>query len=142
MSRRIYVAGGSDEREECHEDIAALEDAGWRITFNWTLKGNFFGEAADRTRDACIRDDLRGVVEAPFLWYRAPVAKSEGAGVELGAALILRDMLSFGALGFAHPRCIIVSGPWDSGHRLFPHAADLKFRTHPEALRWLLDYAP
>jgi hypothetical protein len=138
MSRRIYVAGGSDERLECRADIATLETGGWRTTFNWTLDENYLSQ----DRAAKIRNDLRGVIEAPFLWLRTPKTKSEGAGVELGAAIVLRDMLSFPALGLPHPRCIIVSGPWNSGNRLFTHAADLKFSSHADALRWLLDYAP
>lgn len=136
--RRIYVAGGSDERDECAADIAALEAGGWSCSFNWTLDSNFMR----RDRLACIRDDLRGVIEAPFFWNRVPEYKSEGAGAELGAALVLRDMLSFPLLGMSHPRCVIVSGPWDSGHRLFTHAADLKFAEHAAALKWLLEYAP
>lgn len=136
--RRIYVAGGSDERAECANDISTLEAGGWQCSFNWTLDENYFH--SDKSRK--VLNDLSGVITAPFLWYRAPVTKSEGAGVELGAAIILRDVLSFSALGAPHPRCIVVSGPWDSGHRLFTHAADLKFSAHDKALKWLLEYAP
>lgn len=137
MSRTIYVAGGSDERAECKSDIEALRAAGWTITHDWTEDPGFRDPPEPDTENS-LRSDIEGVRKGAFFWLRCPLKKSEGAHAELGAAIIVRDVCNL----MMRTRCIIVSGPWDSGHRLFTHAADLKFSKHEQALSWLLEYAP
>ena len=125
MSRTIYVAGGSDERDECKAAMLALRAADWAVTFDWTA------------HPGDMRGDIRGVLDAAYLWVRCPRTKSEGSHAELGIAI---------GAGAVEPvsrrRGIIVSGGWRKLGRLFTEAADLKFAEHKQALAWLLEMAP
>lgn len=125
MSRTIYVAGGSDERDECKAAMLALQAAGWTVTFDWTA------------HPVDMRGDIRGVLDAVYLWVRCPRTKSEGSHAELGIAI---------GAGAVEPACrrriIVVSGPWRDHGRLFTKAADLTFDEHQQALTWLLGMAP
>ena len=131
--RSIYVAGGSDEREECQSAIEALKLAGWTVTREWSHPSIFSKGAPAMLAEA----DVAGVVRASFLWYRAPVLKSEGSAVELGIMIALRMM----SRTLARNRAIIVSGPLPA-QRIFATMADLRFEAHADALKWLVEYAP
>jgi len=131
MSLPIYIAGGSSEIELCDKLTDAVERAGGRITFAWTQVGPWsLGRPLTMTERAELAQrDLAAVAEARLFWLVLPQRLSEGAHVELGAALTLRAM--------GRPLEIVVSGPMlDS--RLFPARADQIFERHEEALAYVV----
>lgn len=137
--RTIYVAGGSDERTACHDDIGVLTGAGWIVTHDWTMGPEWpeNGGRSDPLNSATL--DYNAVMSADYFWLRMPEHKSEGASFELGVAVCMRDMRSAIRNGSA-PGAIIVSGPW--ARSIFARLASLTFDNHKQALGWLLDLAP
>ena len=135
MSRRIYVAGGSDERREAQAAIDALKAAGWTVTHEWPKDQGYPENGGIPQGAASARLDMAGVVAAPFFWLRVPANKSEGGFAELGGAIVLRR---FAPISY-EKRCVIVSGPWERS--IFAELADLKFTEHAQALAWLLEQA-
>lgn len=127
----IYIAGGSTEIELCRGMIDAVTSHGGRITYDWTRDPGWrLGRPLTmQERAECAARDLAAVAEARLFWLMLPQEKTEGAHVELGAALTLR------ALG--RPIEIVVSGPMlDS--RLFPARADHIFAEHGAALAYVV----
>jgi hypothetical protein len=89
MSVRVYVAGSSDEREIVGHWLLALRKAGAVITHDWTNSEGYYRSSTEDERRRWARQDLDGVRAANVVWMLAPEGKSEGAHVELGAALAL-----------------------------------------------------
>lgn len=122
MTMRVYIAGGSSERESCASMIAKAQALGLHITYDWTKDWS-----ADKTRAEWIRKaqaDLVGVKTAHVVWCMVPEALSEGMATELGFAL---------ALG----RRVVLSGPQrpiDPFHRL----VERSFALHSTALDWVV----
>lgn len=137
--RTVYVAGGSDERAECHADIEKLTAAEWIVTHDWTMGPEWpeNGGHVDPLRSATL--DYNAVMSADYFWLRMPEHKSEGASFELGVAVCMRSMRSVRRDG-PLPGAVIVSGPW--ARSIFARLAGLTFDTHEQALRWLLESAP
>lgn len=131
MSLPIYIAGGSSEFEICQRMISAVVEAGGRITFDWTLSPEWgLGRSlTPAERRAAANVDLAAVIDARLFWLVLPYRLSEGAHVELGAALALR------ALGREVE--VIVSGPMHAS-RLFHALADRVFADHEEALAYVV----
>jgi hypothetical protein len=143
--KKIYVAGASAQIELIEIFIAKLKEAGWEITFDWTVKvrevGNASPDDPDVRRDAALAD-LDGVRRAKVLWLVQPDATSTstGAWVELGSALERR------ALAENHPDTphgvgvetvfVVVSG--SSKKCIFSDLADMRFLSHDDALDYLL----
>jgi hypothetical protein len=88
---RVYVAGSSAERHERAKPvIAALREAGFTITHDWTQAVDMVSDGAELTEEQwskCAQDDLFGVFEAEVFVFLAPQKPSRGAWVELGFAL-------------------------------------------------------
>lgn len=95
---KIYVAGGSAERESVASVIAALRHAGHVITHDWTSCDGYARESVPDERRRWAREDLDGVRAADLVWLLAPAELSEGSSAELGAVLALRKR-------------VVVSGP-------------------------------
>lgn len=95
---KVYIAGGSPEREQVRSMMSALRARGVEITYDWTQSVGYsrFMVPAERRKQA--RLDIEGVRAADVVWIMAPEKKSEGSAVEMGAALALRKR-------------VIVSGP-------------------------------
>ncbi|HET9951436.1 MAG TPA: nucleoside 2-deoxyribosyltransferase [Candidatus Eisenbacteria bacterium] len=93
------MAGGSGERENVIRPILdALRARGIAITHDWTTDEGYVRPPSQSESRESARKDLDGVRAADLVWIVAPAEKSEGAGVELGAALALRKR-------------VLVSGP-------------------------------
>ncbi len=118
---RVYVAGGAAERLTVVRPwIRRLQAEGVCITHDWTTDPGWDCAAPSRADlDAAAAADLEGVRRAGVLWYLAPLAKSEGAAAELGAAL---------ALG----KRVVVSGGWAEIGRIFPGLAGVRCGTHED----------
>jgi hypothetical protein len=130
MSRTIYIAGGSPERELVSGYMTQLRAAGWRVSLDWTV---FYGhpEAA--------RLDFDGVWNADFFWLILPREKSEGAFFEFGAACSASATLRESETS-DRSITVIVSG-YDGerdAQRIFVALANRVFPQHGQALGWLL----
>jgi hypothetical protein len=129
--KAIYVAGGSDERLTVVRPIIdTLTHHGIHVVYDWTrspgydrlLSLNEIGEQAQL--------DLEAVRVAEIVWVVSPDSKSEGASVELGAALVMR-------------KTVFISGPYALREsRIFHLLATRIFMTHDAALREVLRLAP
>ncbi len=95
---KVYIGGGSDEREQVQSMMSALRARGIEITFDWTQSEGYSRDMVPAERREQARLDLEGVRSADIVWIMAPAQKSEGSAVEMGAALALRKR-------------VIVSGP-------------------------------
>lgn len=133
----IYVAGPSSQIDQIEGFMAILQEAGWSITFDWTVPVREVGNASpdDVTirRDAALAD-LSGVSRARVLWLVQPDASSSstGAWVELGYALALRGCETPNS---GH-RTIIASG--SSKKCIFSDLADYRFESHDDALKFII----
>lgn len=124
---RIYVAGGSDERlTVVRPYIDRLIAIGHFVTHDWTRCEGYDVAPTDAQLAGHALADLIGVDLADVFWLIAPAEKSEGAGSELGAALLAGKR-------------VIVSGP--SAYRnIFARLASEIHETHEGAFR-VLDLA-
>lgn len=95
---KVYIGGGSDEREQVQSLMAALVARGVEITHDWTRCVGYNRESVPAERREWARQDLDGVRAADIVWIVAPAQKSEGSAVEMGYAMALRKR-------------VIVSGP-------------------------------
>lgn len=118
---RVYVAGGSDEREAVVKPlIGMLVTSGVTITHDWTVCEGYERDSTVHERECWAMQDLGGVQSAHLVWVVMPKSKSEGCHVEMGAAL---------ALG----KLVIVSGPHArAASRIFALLAEIH-DTHASA---------
>lgn len=91
----VYVAGASSERAERAKPVmAALAEAGYWITHDWTQgvdihgANNEHGTLSAEELSTCAHEDLWGVRSADILVLLSPEKPSTGAWVELGVALM------------------------------------------------------
>ena len=119
---RVYVAGNSAERlTVARWAIESLRGAGVTITHDWTSCEGYDRKSTSAERRAWAQSDIDGVKSADIVWVLMAEGKSEGASVELGAAL---------ALG----KRVIVSGPHArADQRIFALLARI-VDSHAEAL--------
>jgi nucleoside 2-deoxyribosyltransferase len=119
---KLYIAGGSSERLTIvrpYVDRAIA--AGLTITHDWTRCEGYDRASTYQERRAWAEDDLGGVRRADVVWIIVQAERSEGAGVELGAALILG-------------RRVVVSGPRaEEMGRIFDLLAAEAWPTHKAA---------
>ena len=131
MTRRIYVAGASTERERIARYMGALRDAGWTITEDWCASEASLGKSDadldDETARRVAERDLDGIERADVFWLVAPSSPSFGASTELGYAVARRG-------SHDAPTRIIISGPCPS---IFARLADERFPSHVAALQAL-----
>lgn len=129
----IYLAGASSEVDQCEAYMRLLRDAGWRVTFDWTVGLRANQAAGKRDIDLTLEEmrsyasaDLEGVRQADWIWVLAPEPPnaSTGCWVELGDAL---------RSGRGR---VVVSGHWR--RCIFAALAGQRFALHDEALAWLL----
>ncbi len=126
MSRLVYAAGGSSERLTIVRPMLdQLRSAGIAITHDWTTCPGFDRESTREEQMRWAAEDLDGVRRADLLWLICPAEKSEGAHAELGFAL---------ALG----KLIVVSGPANAQHRIFPLLAGIHYPSHADALAMVI----
>lgn len=121
--RRIYVAGGSDERLQVRALIERLRQRGWEVTHDWTTDPGYDAPPSTNSKQRSARLDEAAVRAAEVVWVVAPREKSEGAAVEFGLAR---------GLG----KTTVVSGP-DAGRCIFWLNADRIFDNHEAAMMWL-----
>lgn len=134
MSRRIYVAGGSSERDMVSTYMDSLRGAGWTIAHDWTQDPVFVGGPPQDS----ARLDYQGVWNSDYVWVILPREKSEGAFFEFGAACSARD--AFRESDTDRRLTIVVSG-FDATRdaaRIFVQLADKVCPSHSHALGWLL----
>ena len=136
MSKRIFVAGGSDEQSEIAAAIHALRASGWEVVGDWTaMRGK---EPEHPTPEQ--KYEIGGILEdalrsATILWIMLPRTKSEGSHYELAF---------FRGLLVGNPNAakgIVVSGPIGELGRLYPYRAAAQgriFSEHLEALEYLI----
>lgn len=135
MSRTIYVAGGSPERELVSGYMMQLRAGGWRITHDWTQDPGYDGAPIPDS----ARLDFDGVWNADYFWLILPREKSEGAFFEFGAACSASATLRESETS-SRSITVIVSG-YDAGRdtqRIFVALANRVFPQHGQALGWLL----
>lgn len=91
----LYIAGSSTDLETPRELAILLERKGYRITRKWWLaidEARARGWQGDENVEPeyalrCAREDLEAVAECQVLVFLDGKAKSEGAMIEIGAAL-------------------------------------------------------
>jgi hypothetical protein len=135
VRKEAYVAGASAQIDEIEVFIAALLDAGWTITFDWTVPVRQVGNASPDDpgiRRSAALADLGGVAKARVVWLVQPevTSTSTGAWVELGHALAYRDLVQKSS------KTIVVSGA--SRKCIFSDLADVRFESHEEALEYII----
>lgn len=138
----IYVAGASAERETIRGYMNVLREGGYTITRDWVAcidENQGVGNPGGAAAHALAVGDLRGVLDAAYLWLVMPTDPivSIGCWVELGIAITHAYISS--QLSPDWPQVII------SGERpertVFTALADQRFETHGEALAYLLEKA-
>jgi hypothetical protein len=97
VNKRIYVAGASANIEQIEHYIKQLKEAGWAISFDWTVPVRTVGDASPddpKIRREAALADLEGVATSDVMWLVQPhpTSTSTGAWVELGAALRGREI--------------------------------------------------
>jgi len=119
-SLRIYVAGGSDERlSVVRPMIERLGESGFVVTHDWTRCEGYDRKYTDDELRQWARLDADGVASADVVWVMTPVMRSEGAGTELGMAIV-------------PGKHVIVSGP-HARRNIFAMLATSIVNTHEEA---------
>lgn len=121
--RRIYVAGGSEERLMVRTLIERLRVRGWEVPHDWTNDPGYDAPPSTNSKRRSARLDEAAVRAAEILWVVAPREKSEGAAHEFGMAR---------GLG----KKTMVSGP-DCARCIFWLNADHVFDNHEAAMMWL-----
>ncbi len=121
--KRIYVAGGSDERLQVRALIERLKKRGWEVTHDWTKDPGYDAPPSTSSKRRSAAMDLQAVACADVVWIVAPREKSEGAAVEFGFARGCRKRT-------------VVSGP-DCTRCIFWLNADHVFDSHEAAMMWL-----
>lgn len=110
---RIYVAGGSKERERVQVAMDAVRALGLEITCDWLAAIAAEGIANEGLDEAKRRRyavaDYDGVFRADIIWVLAPNAHSTGSWAELGYAQGLRSDQVILVSGLARHRCIFAS---------------------------------
>jgi hypothetical protein len=154
--KNIYVAGPSSQIRDIEVYMAALRDAGWTITFDWTAAVRNAGGIASPEdpkvrRDAALAD-LDGVAKAQVLWLVQPDATSTstGAWVEFGSALERRRVYKrvykiIEEVGYvAHHdwdvpiNNVVIIASGSSRKCIFSDLADVRFESHDDALEYIL----
>jgi hypothetical protein len=156
LKKLIYHAGASANIDRIERENTALLDAGWTLTFDWTVPVRKAGTGSpdnlEIRREAALAD-LEAVERAHVMWLAQPDASSTstGAWVELGATLerqriynmILKSKLVMIEGGLAlmerlslEPVVTVVSG--SSMKCIFSDLADYRFQSHDDALDFIV----
>lgn len=140
---RVYVAGASKEIDRCRAAMDYVREIGGVITCDWIAEIERVGSANDgltqEQRRESAEADLCGVMEADVFWLLAPDNTSTGAWVELGTALVAREVWRAND-AVQHPTVIIVSGP-GSKRSIFAALADLETPSDITAMRRVAELA-
>ncbi len=136
MAKQIYHAGASSEIDLIEKQNKKLVEAGWNLSFDWTVPVRTAGGGSPDDKDirkSAALADLEGVLMADVVWISQPEGSSTSTGVwvELGYALAKREYKD-GAHG---PR-IVVSG--SSMKCIFSDLADFRFMSHEDALDFII----
>ncbi len=134
--KSIYHAGASSEIDLIEKQNAQLVEAGWAVTFDWTVPVRKAGSGSPDDKDirrSAALADLEGVLAADVVWISQPEGSSTSTGVwvELGYALAKREYR-----GGAHGPKIVVSGT--SMKCIFSDLADFRFMSHEDALDFII----
>jgi len=130
---KIYVAGPSAKLQDFEVLFPKLREAGFEITFDWTVAIREAGSASPDDPVVCRKaaeDDLQGVLSADVFWIVQPdeASTSTGAWFEFGAAATQRKRTG--------SPMIIVSGA--SKKCIFRFLADSLFESHDEAFEYIV----
>ena len=132
--KKIFVAGGSSERNEVAAAMAMLRPAGFEITADWPeMQKREKPPLQPREAEQIGLTLINAMLRADIFWYMLPREKSEGAAAEFG--------FYFGRFFSESRGGIIVSGDASSLGRLYPYAMGSKgklFPEHADALGYLL----
>lgn len=92
---KVFVSGQIDEKEAVQLAYKTLENAGFRVTHDWTMTDPLIDRDAQRDEAGHRASlDITGVVEADVYILMSDNKKAgKGMYVELGAALALQERL-------------------------------------------------
>lgn len=140
---RVYVAGASKEIDRCRAAMDYVRELGGVIACDWIAEIERVGSANEgltqEQRRESAEADLCGIMGADVFWLLVPENDSKGAWVELGAALVSREIWRAND-AVEHPTVIIVSGP-GSKRSIFAALADLETPSDITAMRRVAELA-
>lgn len=82
--KKIYIASGLKNAERAKEYMGLFREAGWEITYDWTVHGSVLHRGVEVMRETA-RNEVFGVLEADILLVVLPGGR--GTHVELGVAI-------------------------------------------------------
>lgn len=132
--KKIFVAGGWNERAEVGAAIEMLRAAGWEITFDWPKEAESEPELKGPRHCELLGQKFKNALRrSDVFWYMLPKDKGENGHFEFGFYSGYFDRESKGIT--------IVSGEAEPLKRIYPFAMGgkgAKFNDHADALSHLL----